>query len=141
KTLELLFTTPLLDREIILGKMLGRLTHLACIFLTALPLISLTQFWGGVDGPALLAGFAVTGLALLSVGSLSMLCSVLAPNVLLAVVSSYGLVLVFGIFCTALPACSPVTFLGEFDRRFDAEWKEWSDLVSSSLTYGGPGFA
>jgi hypothetical protein len=34
QTLELLFTTPLLDCEIILGKLLGRLVHLATVLLT-----------------------------------------------------------------------------------------------------------
>ncbi len=136
KTLELLFTTSLRDREIVLGKLFGRLTHLACILLTGLPILCLAQFWGGIDGPMLLAGFAVSALSLLSVGSLSMLCSVVAPNVLMAVVSSYGLVFVLSIFCVAFPAYSPLLFLNEFDRRFTAEWTEWQNLVSSGLPPG-----
>ena len=47
-TLRLLFTTPLLDREIVLGKLLGRLTHLGTVILAGLPILSLIPIWGGV---------------------------------------------------------------------------------------------
>src|SRR5262249_42521634 len=50
KTIILLLTTRLRDREIVLGKLLGRLAHLACILLTGLPILLLTRLWGGVDG-------------------------------------------------------------------------------------------
>src|SRR5204862_3873863 len=74
-TLELLFTTPLLNREIICGKLFGRLAHLGFILLFGLPIMALMQLWGGVDAGVLLAGFDVAGLALLSIGSISILCS------------------------------------------------------------------
>lgn len=138
RTLELLFTTPLLDREIVLGKLFSRLAHLASILLTALPIISLTELWGGVDGNVLLAGFAVTVLALLSVGGLSILCSVCSSSVLSAVASSYVFVAFFALFCFAFPSCSPATFLGEFDRRFSIELRDWQDEVSSSIQFAGP---
>src|SRR5207245_9325864 len=81
RTLDLLFITELRDRELVLGKLFGRLLHLAIILLVALPIFSLTRLWGGVDDNMLLAGFAVSAMTLLSVGSLSMLCSVLFRTV------------------------------------------------------------
>src|SRR5262249_11663219 len=65
-TLDLLFTTHLRDREIVLGKLAGRLVHLAGILAAGLPLLTLVQLWGGVDIYALLAAFLVTALNLLA---------------------------------------------------------------------------
>ena len=86
RTLELLFTTHLTDREVVLGKLFSRLTHLAGVLLAGLPVLSMLQLWGGVSLSVLLAGFAVTGLTLLSVGGVSMLCSVLCRTSLGAVI-------------------------------------------------------
>jgi ABC-type transport system involved in multi-copper enzyme maturation permease subunit len=128
-TLKLLFTTPLLDREIVLGKLLGRLTHLATVILAGLPILSLIPLWGGVDSQLLLAGFAVTGLGLLSTGALSILCSVLARNVLLAVLSSYGLVLVFNWMCLSMQWGSPLSFTLTFEQRFTDDLRRWQQRV------------
>ena len=43
KTLPLLFTTALTDREIVLGKMLGRLLHVGGVLLVGLPVLSLAE--------------------------------------------------------------------------------------------------
>lgn len=106
RTLELLFTTPLTDREIILGKLLGRLAHLAGVLLAGLPVLALVSLWGGVEPVVLLGGFAVTGLTLLSVGGLSILCSVLARDALTAVIACYAIVLPVAFGCLAVPGCS-----------------------------------
>ena len=83
RSLELLQTTHLYDREIILGKLLGRLTHLAGVLLAGLPVLSLTQFMGGVDMAVLLANFAVTFMNLWTAGCicimlLSVVCKIRA---------------------------------------------------------------
>jgi ABC-type transport system involved in multi-copper enzyme maturation permease subunit len=54
-TLDLLFMTHLTDREIVLGKLAAHVTHLGGVFLAGLPLLAVTQLWGGVDFSALLA--------------------------------------------------------------------------------------
>jgi hypothetical protein len=74
-TLDLLLTTRLSDREIVLGKLAARLTHLGGTLLAGLPLLAATELWGGVDFRLVLAAFALTGLNLLSVGSISVLSS------------------------------------------------------------------
>jgi ABC-type transport system involved in multi-copper enzyme maturation permease subunit len=128
-TLKLLFTTPLLDREIVLGKLLGRLTHLATVILAGLPILSVIPIWGGVDSQLLLAGFAVTGLGLLSTGGLTILCSVLARNVLGAVLSSYGLVLLFNWMCFLMQWGSPLTFTLNFEQQYSSDLRQWQRRV------------
>jgi ABC-type transport system involved in multi-copper enzyme maturation permease subunit len=117
QTLELLFTTQLRNREIILGKLFARLTHLAGILLTGLPILSLVQFWGGVDPVLLLASFLVTALTLLSIGSLSILCSVTCRRVVTALGSAYTLVIGLSVGCLCvLPVrhvSSPIVFFLE----------------------------
>jgi ABC-type transport system involved in multi-copper enzyme maturation permease subunit len=89
RTLEFLFATDLRDREIVLGKLASRLANLTLLLLTGLPILSLLQFLGGVDPGLVLAGFAATGVTLLSLGGLSLLNSVLARRAREAIVYTY----------------------------------------------------
>jgi ABC-type transport system involved in multi-copper enzyme maturation permease subunit len=89
KTLEFLLATDVRDREIVLGKMAARVANLALLVLTGLPILSLTQLWGGVDLGLLLAAFAGTGLTLLSLAAVSMLASVYSRKAREAVVLAY----------------------------------------------------
>src|SRR5262245_39826726 len=75
KTLEFLLATDLRDREIVLSKLAARLANLGLIVLTGLPILSLTQFLGGVDPNLVLAGFGFTALTLASLASFSILAS------------------------------------------------------------------
>ena len=95
-TLQLLFTTHLRDREIVLGKLMSRMVHLGAILLAGLPILSLAQLWGGVDMGILALNFVNTLMNLLSVGSLSILISVLNKRVVYAVLWVYGIVFFFG---------------------------------------------
>jgi ABC-type transport system involved in multi-copper enzyme maturation permease subunit len=106
-TLELLFTTHLSDREIVLGKMAGRLAHLGGVLLAGLPLVALTQLWGGVDFRLVLTGFYATGLYLLSVGAISIFSSVINRTVLPAVIMSYALTMAFFLVSMLLPILNP----------------------------------
>jgi ABC-type transport system involved in multi-copper enzyme maturation permease subunit len=76
RTLEFLLATDLNNREIILSKLLARVANLTLLILTGLPILSLTQFLGGVDPNLVLAGFTATALTMLSLASFSILCSV-----------------------------------------------------------------
>jgi ABC-type transport system involved in multi-copper enzyme maturation permease subunit len=79
--------------------------------LTGLPILSLLQLWGGVDGTVLLAGISVTVFTLLSAGSVSIVLSVLARDSLQAVVLSYVIILL-GSFVTLAGGCMPFSPLG-----------------------------
>ncbi len=124
KTLELLFTTALSDREIVVGKMLGRLVHVGGVLLVGLPVLSLVQLWGGVDVTILLANFTVTALTLLSVGGVSLIFSVTAKTALTALVGAYAASTVLGLGCLCSPgdfAFSPLSFPVVLNDRIRAE--------------------
>jgi ABC-type transport system involved in multi-copper enzyme maturation permease subunit len=120
KTLDLLFTTALTDREIVVGKLLGRLAHVGGVLLAGLPVLALAQLWGGVEPSVVLANFAVAGLTLLSVGGVSLVCSCLANTALSALVLSYGAAAMLGVGCLCSVgdfAFSPLAFPFALDRR------------------------
>jgi ABC-type transport system involved in multi-copper enzyme maturation permease subunit len=117
RTLELLFTTHLLDSEIVLGKLFSRLAHLAGILLAGLPILCLLEWWGGVDFGIILAGTAVTGITLLSVGSVSMLWSVVCRSVMTAVLGSYATVIGVTLGCICSTVASPLGFLVELQQQ------------------------
>lgn len=75
KTLEFLLASDLENREIVLGKLVSRLGNLALFVLAGLPVLSLMQFFGGIDPSLLLASFAATALTALGLSGLSILNS------------------------------------------------------------------
>jgi ABC-type transport system involved in multi-copper enzyme maturation permease subunit len=80
RTLEFVLATDLRNREIVLSKLASRLANLLLIVLTGLPILSFLQLVGGVDPDLVLAGFAATGMTMVSLASLSIFCSVLAKK-------------------------------------------------------------
>lgn len=95
RTLDDLLTTDLSGREIIFGKLAARTANLVLLVLTGLPVLALVQLWGGVEPSLVAAGFAVTGLALVSLTSVSMLASVNAGKARHAIVAAYVAVAVY----------------------------------------------
>ena len=136
-TAELLLTTRLSDRQFVLGKLLGRLSHLATVLLAGLPILCLTRLWGGIDDNLLVAGFAVAFLSLLSCGGISILCSVLARRLLGAVITAYIAVFLLNALCLAVPETSSVRFLAAWEDRVDQEWSEWLEQVNSTQQFLG----
>jgi ABC-type transport system involved in multi-copper enzyme maturation permease subunit len=113
RTLELLFTTHLTDREIVLGKLFARMLHLAGVLLVSLPVLAILQLWGGANPFVIVAAFAASLFSLLSIGSVSILCSVLARNVLNALLFTYAVVLLVSFCCLGVPnlyVTSPLSF-------------------------------
>jgi ABC-type transport system involved in multi-copper enzyme maturation permease subunit len=134
KTLPLLFASQLHDHEIVLGKLLARLTHLAFVLLTGLPIVLLTALLAGRGEMLLLpCSFAATGMSLLSIGSMSMLFSVLCRNAMTALLSSYGCVFVFNLCCLLGPVylSSPLAFSFVLDQRL-------RDVPTSASTVASP---
>jgi ABC-type transport system involved in multi-copper enzyme maturation permease subunit len=89
QTLELLFTTQLKDREIVLGKLLSRITALVALILFALPVVSLTLFFGGVDPEGVWRILAATLLAVLYCGAMAMYFSAVTKSPMGALVRTY----------------------------------------------------
>jgi ABC-type transport system involved in multi-copper enzyme maturation permease subunit len=129
-TLELLFTTQLSDREIVLGKLAARVTHLAGIFLASLPVLAIAQVWGGGDFFVMLATFLAAGLNVIAIGSLSILCSTRARTDLGAFTASFGLAVLLMIPCCALPFGLAATSPGLFDvlRYQSLAWTSFARL-------------
>ena len=117
RTLEFLLATPLRDREILLGKLASRLLDLVLLLLTGLPILSLTQLWGGVDFTVLLWFFAATGAMVLSLAGLSALASVSCRKTRDAVVLTYLAGVAF-LVVTGLIWCIP-------DLILPAKISEW----------------
>jgi ABC-type transport system involved in multi-copper enzyme maturation permease subunit len=101
RTLELLFTTHLSNSEIILGKLTSRIIHLMGFVLAGFPILSLIQFWGGIDMPLIVGNLVNTLLNIISLGSMCLLVSVLARTVAGAVMICYAIVLPAGFCCMA----------------------------------------
>jgi ABC-type transport system involved in multi-copper enzyme maturation permease subunit len=108
RTLEFLLTTHLTDREIVFGKLASRLGNLLLLLLTGLPIFGIMQVLGGVEPELVLAGFAATAATMLSVGSLSILVSVLTRHTLAAVFRTY----IYLVLALSVGACIPVFNFG-----------------------------
>jgi ABC-type transport system involved in multi-copper enzyme maturation permease subunit len=80
KTLEFILATDLRNREIVLSKLISRIVNLTLLIMAGLPVLSFLQFLGGIDPNLVLAGFAATGLTMVSLASLSILNSVMAKR-------------------------------------------------------------
>src|SRR6266851_9603208 len=80
KTLEFLLATDLRNREIVLSKLVSRIANITLLVLAGLPILSFLQFLGGVDPNLVLAGFAATGMTMLSLAGLSILNSALTKR-------------------------------------------------------------
>jgi ABC-type transport system involved in multi-copper enzyme maturation permease subunit len=149
-TIELLFTTFVTSREVVLGKLCGRLLHLAAFLLAGMPVLCLTLLWGGLSLEDILLGYAVLLVTLLSVGSLSIFCSVTARSVLGAELSSYGLVIVF--YLVLLVVCgflgklakvdllapsSPIAFFAVWQLRFEQADRPFDAIPLERMTLYG----
>ena len=88
-TLELLFTTHLRDREIVLGKVGSRLAVVLLLFLSGLPVLAIIRLFGGIDGATLWRVEAATLLGMAVSGSLATYFSVVSPTPMVALVRTY----------------------------------------------------
>jgi ABC-type transport system involved in multi-copper enzyme maturation permease subunit len=89
RTFDCLLLTHLHDREIVLGKLLARLSHVALILVAGLPLLGAVQLLGGVDPNLVLAAFAGTLAMMFSIGSVAVFNSVRSFNTIQAIVGTY----------------------------------------------------
>jgi len=89
KTLEFLLATDLQNSEIIFGKLAARVGNLALFLLTGLPVLSLMQFFGGIDPGFLLVSFAVTAVTAASLAGLAILNSTMRRRARDAIVLTY----------------------------------------------------
>ena len=89
RTLDLLLTTELRPRHIILGKLLSRTAVMVLLIATALPVVSLIMLFGGVDPRAIWRTAAATLLAILYAGSHAIYFSTVTGSTVGALVRTY----------------------------------------------------
>ncbi len=112
-TLDLLLTSQLSERQIVLGKLLARSLDLCYLFLAGLPVLLVSQLWGAVDPFAVAFAFLVTFLNVFSVGALCALVSAAASTRARALMSSYSIVWYFVFLCSG---CCCLTPSATFDQ-------------------------
>jgi ABC-type transport system involved in multi-copper enzyme maturation permease subunit len=110
RTFDFLLLTHLHDREIVLGKLLARLSHVALILVAGLPLLGAVQLLGGVDPNLVLVAFAGTLAMMFSVGSIAVLSSVQSHNTIQAIVETYSVT--GGYLMTSMCCLAPIPWLG-----------------------------
>jgi len=77
RTLGLLMTTPITNRQIVFGKLFSKLLQLLQLLAITLPLLAIVRVFGGVAWGYLLSGFCITVTTVLFVGSVTILMSML----------------------------------------------------------------
>jgi ABC-type transport system involved in multi-copper enzyme maturation permease subunit len=107
RTLDFLLLGQLTGREIVLGKLGARLAILLSILLAGIPVLALTQLWGGVDIVRIGVGTAATGLSAWSLGGISIACSVFCRRTVAAVASAY----LIGVWMQICCLCFPISHL------------------------------
>ena len=101
RSIDFLLATHLTNYEIVIGKLAARLLNLFGILLGGLPILALTQFWGGVDLARLLEGAAVIVVAVISSASVAAACSVRARRTRNAVILAYLILLLLNLLFAA----------------------------------------
>jgi ABC-type transport system involved in multi-copper enzyme maturation permease subunit len=123
RTLEFLLATRLDNSEIVVGKVIARLSYLCLFVFTGLPVLSLMQFLGGIEPRLVIAVFVVTVATLFSLTCLSLACSVQAESSRGAILLTYSWFLFF-VVCSGCGSAIPLTWVtagnpvGAFLRLF-----------------------
>ena len=149
KRVDFLFATDLQNQEIVLGKLTARIANLFLLILAGLPVLSLMEFWGGLDPELLVLCYAATALSVVSLAALSILLSVFARRardaillVYLILIAYLGLSFVlYLVLSHPLMASKPIVSwlpnatLGKLSREFGRSnvlvpefawsWKDW----------------
>jgi ABC-type transport system involved in multi-copper enzyme maturation permease subunit len=103
-TLDLLRTTALTDREIVIGLTAARLANLFLLALAALPVLALLFVLGGIDAIQLVLAAIAAGVFAVNLGALSAFESARAPSPLRAIGLTFGMALGF-LLATGLIPC------------------------------------
>jgi ABC-type transport system involved in multi-copper enzyme maturation permease subunit len=111
-TLELLFACGLTSREIVLGKLMSRLAHVMVLILAGLPIIVFLPFWGGVDPNLVIAGFLMTAVTAISLGSVGLRLSITAARPFDAALATYGIAFCYMLISPCIPGLNTWVRLG-----------------------------
>ncbi len=91
KTLHFLLVTDLTGREIVFGKLAARVGALLTLVIAGLPIVSIMQFFGGIEPRLLLVSVSMTIATVVSLSAVSVAASVLMARTRDAVLLAYAL--------------------------------------------------
>ncbi|VTR95611.1 ABC transporter permease protein OS=Bacillus sp. TS-2 GN=BTS2_3566 PE=4 SV=1 [Gemmata massiliana] len=113
QTLPLLLITLLTDREIVFGKAVGRIAFLLAALFAGLPVLMITQFFGGVSPAFLAAAYAVTTGTVVLCAAIGVSAACYAPDLRSAVLRAYTRIALFvcGAFVPPFVLASPFVVL------------------------------
>ena len=89
KTLDLLFTTQLTNREIIFGKLGSRVVSMLMLIFSGVPIVAITMLFGGVNIKVFFYGMLATLLAVLYASAFAIYFSTTTKTTLGAIVRTY----------------------------------------------------
>ncbi len=142
-TLQLLFTSHLTNREILLGKMMGRVAAIGSLLLTSLPVLAIIQFWGGVSFYVTGAAFVSLFIFLITAGAISIHASVHHQTYASAVFHSYWYMFLLTACCSSIPylnhLVNPIYFIFEVTARSSGDsYSFWGRNQIPSLLPDSP---
>src|SRR4051812_34300885 len=80
RTLELLFTTHLTPRELVVGRLLGRLLHVTAVLLAGVPVLAVLQLFGGTSLGTILLNTAASLVVMFIVGAYALRSATIAKT-------------------------------------------------------------
>jgi ABC-type transport system involved in multi-copper enzyme maturation permease subunit len=90
QTYDLLRTTLLPSRALVIGKMISALAYIMLLLLAAIPLQSIAFLFGGVTEAELILAFIILAVTAIALGSVGLYFSARTPRTLTANVMTYG---------------------------------------------------
>jgi ABC-type transport system involved in multi-copper enzyme maturation permease subunit len=90
---EVLLTTQLTRREVYVGKLGARMVQVLLVIMAGMPILFLTQLWGGVSMGMILVNYGATGIAIVGAGVVTAAISAYAETLRGAILRTYGFLL------------------------------------------------
>jgi ABC-type transport system involved in multi-copper enzyme maturation permease subunit len=90
---EVLLTTELTRREVYVGKLGARMVQVLLVVLAGMPILFLTQLWGGVSMEMIVVNYFATGVAIVGAGVVTAAVSAYAETLRGAILRTYGILL------------------------------------------------
>lgn len=135
KTFVFLLVSDLTSREILFGKFLGRLAFLLGVMFAGLPILALTQFFGGMSLKFLLMSYLITATTVTMLAAVSAAAACATDTYRGALFRGYGLTALHVLVgCGLHPVLSPFGIVGGvlFNIEADAPQAFWAIGLSYS---------
>ena len=137
RTIEFMLATDLRDREILFGKFASRVGGILMLLFAGLPVLTMMQFFGGINPEEVIAGFAATFVIVLSISAVSLAASVLSRKNRDAIALTYLLMAAYAsLSLVAMFVAIGITRSGAA-AQYGLDFVNWEDVVYPFVT-GNP---